>query len=984
MRYQGLYILLACHGLEDFPVYQKGDEAASLLANWTALWHPALIHAAGSAPTWARIDDPPDSVAEKLLLVPLSNQNDLQTGFAQRVENEGGRLIRGKIDRNEIVKLALQDLVGNEENPQALPVIDDDVVRDFYALGYCFLQIQMLTRHMRYSSNLDEVFFKKQLVAAANAAAGVTATESAAAAETDETTAAANPGSAREILATCFDILAEERNHFYPVDAFLIDVTLVADTTLGKTLQRQLEHPHQQNLMITAHDVEQLQQKNEAAFAQLQKAVADNRLEIVGGNYQEIAFPLMSQETIFRQFKRSLDIYRNLLGKSPTVFARRRFGLSPALPQILEQFGFKGAIHVTLDEGKFPEGLQSKTRWEGAGDAAIDALAKIPLEIDKPESFLNLGIKLGEAMDMDHLAVIWFAHWPDQSCDSFEDLTRIRKYCNALGKFVTLSEFFAQTDSPLHSDRFGADQYRSPFLKQAVMKRAHDPISRGARFWRRQSKLDAINALNFLAAVTQHRSAKQNLAESQAPPPAGISPANMLELGQEIDHAFEAQLADSDYEEGGEQVIHDIDRQLDQQFTAAKSRIESAIPRETSDQSSGYLVVNPSSFIRRINVDVSELTALPDVEKPVYAADSDGSRKLAVVDVPPMGFAWLAAGNSSKTGDKQLNLADEHLLRNEFMELVIDEKSGGLRAIHDYKARKNRLSAKLALRYPLEGEPIGKQDWVYSEMVADSVAATIASTALGEFVVKGKLVAEKKIVLAEFKMTYRLWRGSRVAEIDVEIDPQRDLLSDPWNSYFGIRFAWNDESADLWRSVQQSRQRVAHNRFESAHYLELETPNHRTTIFSGGLTFFHQRGLRMIDLPLITRGENARKFTFGIGIDVTHPMHQAMAMLAPPVTIKTTGKPKPDHCWLFHIDSKNVIATWWEPIEKENRAVGFRVRLLETMGRNSTFQLSAFRPLKSAQRINFLGEAKHDCEIVDDKFSYDLAAHQYVEIEAFW
>ena len=40
MSYEEVAILLDCPTLEDFPVHHEGKEAESLLASWTALWHP--------------------------------------------------------------------------------------------------------------------------------------------------------------------------------------------------------------------------------------------------------------------------------------------------------------------------------------------------------------------------------------------------------------------------------------------------------------------------------------------------------------------------------------------------------------------------------------------------------------------------------------------------------------------------------------------------------------------------------------------------------------------------------------------------------------------------------------------------------------------------------------------------------------------------------------------------------------------------------
>ena len=57
-KYSKLLVVLPCHSLEDFPIHHQGGEAADLLANWTALWHPALIANCGAKPDWHQADNP--------------------------------------------------------------------------------------------------------------------------------------------------------------------------------------------------------------------------------------------------------------------------------------------------------------------------------------------------------------------------------------------------------------------------------------------------------------------------------------------------------------------------------------------------------------------------------------------------------------------------------------------------------------------------------------------------------------------------------------------------------------------------------------------------------------------------------------------------------------------------------------------------------------------------------------------------------------
>jgi len=164
MMYQQLIVLLPCQSLEDFPTHHEGGEAAGLLAAWSALWHPALIASAGKIPSWYRADSPPEDVTNKLVVVPDVSQPQVPTGYLQRVASESACLIRNQLDRGEMIELALRGL-------DAAPHAEAEALAgDFLALGYCYLQVELLTRKLRYSSNLDEIHFQNQVVAAAVAA----------------------------------------------------------------------------------------------------------------------------------------------------------------------------------------------------------------------------------------------------------------------------------------------------------------------------------------------------------------------------------------------------------------------------------------------------------------------------------------------------------------------------------------------------------------------------------------------------------------------------------------------------------------------------------------------------------------------------------------------------------------------------------------------------------------------------------------------
>jgi alpha-mannosidase len=364
-----------------------------------------------------------------------------------------------------------------------------------------------------------------------------------------------------------------------------------------------------------------------------------------------------------------------------------------------------------------------------------------------------------------------------------------------------------------------------------------------------------------------------------------------------------------------------------------------------------------------------------------------------VVDVPPFGFVWLAPGKvAAKTKRPPKPLAEDGLLRNEYFEALINTTTGALQSIHEYDSRKNRLSQQLGFRISAGKRRAGNEGIdpderaEYSVMAADSIETTVATEVMGEIVARGRLLDYDGGVLAGFRQTYRLWRGSRVLWLEIELDPKREPAADPWESYYASRFAWADESAELSRALNQTRQAIAGKRWEAPQYIDIDSGETRTTILTGGLPFHRRIGFRMIDSLLIVRGERQRRHTMGIGIDLSHPQHDAEAMLAPPLFVqsRSPGPGPAGSGWLLRLDAKNVIATTLEPIADGGAAIGFRARLLETAGRPANLKVSCFRPIAQALRLDLQGQAAGDVEVQDGSVLLDMTAHEWTEIEALF
>jgi alpha-mannosidase len=936
-----LVILLPCHSLEDFPQHQRGDEAAELLAGWTALWHPALLAAANRAPILLRADSPPVQLEGRLVVVPSVSESLLPGGFAERIAGEGGLLIPSHKDRRVILDQALAAL------PDEKRAVDSELAQDFLALAYCYLQVQVLTRQMRYSSSLDEVSFNTRLLAGAQAAM------------------IGNEEEARSKLSACFSLLAEERDHFYAVDAFLLDLTLVAPSTLGAALCLELSLPNAVNLLLTGQLLATIASAHPETLEALRAGVVSGRVGLFGGEQRELALPLLSVETILRELHRGRTVFASLLDHAPTVFGRRRFGLTPLLPQILTRLGYRGALHATLDDGRFPQGSQIKTRWEGADGVAIDALAKAPLDASKPETFLSLGTRLGESMDTDHAATLCLAHWPGAACPWYDDLRRGAGYCNALGRFLTIEAYFRDTYAPGHLDRFGVDQYRSPYLVQAVAQQRSNPISSAVRYWRAQTALESVQGLRALLTA---------LGERTAP--------GMEDLAADVDR-----MADD-----GPNIA--AEERLAEERAACLRHFAQTLPSQ-DERPGGWLVVNPLSYPRRIGVELPDLPHPPDVERPIYATGQHAGCTHAVVDVPAMGFVRVAPG-SARTGDYKGPLLAEDktrdegvmVLRNEFFEARIGAATGALMSLKNYESRTNRLAQQIAYRVAGPRKHISYAEVSgtahYSRMVADRVTIARSTPAMGEIHASGRLLDRTDDVLADFQQTYRVWRGSRVVRVEIELHPHQEPAADPWHCYFACRFAWGDENAELTRGVSQTRRTAGEQRIEAPHYVEIDVAGRRTAILTGGLPYHRRVGPRMLDSLLIVRGEQERRFQIGIGFDLTHPLQEAIGLLSPPATTRLAATPQMNSGWFFHVDAKNVVATNWAPVVDGESVRGVRVRLLETAGRSARARLSCCRAITAARYLDFRGQSQGDCRIDEGRARIDITAHQWVEVEACW
>lgn len=974
-----LSILIPCHSLEDFPTDLGESDAAGLLNAFAAAYHPVVLAATRELPAWRRADEPQpdatgaDDLTGKIVIIPSCSTSWLPHRWIESATAAGAAVVEGISERQDLISELLAALlrvetraaeVGGEksevgdqrpedevqsfENPTPdlrPPTSDPELVADFMAFGTAMLQADLLTRRMHYYSNLDSGPIRLEVLAAA---------ESAVAGDAEQ---------ARRRLSRAFELLLDARERYFPVDSYLIDLCLVVPRLADK-LPEALSPLEPTTLLATAADWEQIAGDYSDLIERLKCDWSGHRVGIVGSEYREGPTSLLPIESVLWEFDRGRKTYERIFGRTPKVWARRRFGFSSLIPQILDRSEINYAVHAALDDGYYPDDELSRFRWEGCDGVGVDAFSRIPLAADGATSFLRFSQRLAESMEQDQAAAIMFARWPEVTSPWLDDLRRIHRYAPVFGKIVSLETFFEDSDLAGRTHRHPATGYFAPYLTQSVARELPEPIARHGRMITRRHRLDATAWMQTIAGILRGEYDESPLTQIEDDAEAAPSDAD---LGDIV--AIDQQLAEAE-------------------ALAGRSFADGVLAGAPTGH--GALIVNPLSFPRRCTVELPEGFSEPSVAGPVKQVQFDDRRRSITVDLPAAGFFWIPKSTSTPAPHRgEPPTAENGVLRNEWFEVHLSEATGGIAFIKGYGRSPKRLSQQLAYRFPrkrkIASEEWGGDDSYYSAMRARSIEITCDGPALAEAVTAGDLIDQTNgDVLATFRQTIRLWRSRPVIELEIELEPSRQPEGDPWSNYYGCRFAWNDPTAVLTRSVQQTAQPAPDGRFDAPHYIEIAEDELRTTIIPVELPFHRRTGERMLDTLLIVAGEQTRRFRFVIACDEPYPMRPSLEAYVPPVVVETDRGPSlaGPAGWFLKTDAKNVQITSVRPLAAvDDQPPGLRIRLFETEGHVKRVRLSCFKSPTSARLVNLAGNTTTSLSVDADGVTLDLHAYEIVTVE---
>ncbi len=904
-------VLIPAATLEDFPADLSDYDARSMLAAWTVLWHPRLLVATEQLPNWFRADSPANPKSGSLILVPAPSQSKLPADFESRVAaTPDCHLVTGG-SRSEfwqqIQRLGCGQGDWGSGDPAGLFEGDREInVADFYAAGYALLQIQVMTRRLRYTSNLDEIHLQNRAVQAAKGFLQGDAKESIAA------------------MHDVFDCLAEERDHYFSSsDPHLIDLTLVSPSTVDDMLvdietcrladagDQVLATPR--NFLIDQEVAEAISKLADGRTEKLRRAIGEQKIGWAGGGpAAATCLDSMTLSEAQQTIQQAQQICMQTIGASPKVFARFSGGWSGDMNWALNLLGYTGVIPIDFAAGT-GYGDEAKVLLE-AGSAQIEALTAKPIDASSDAAFLTLGTRLGESIDGGEISTALFAHWPGECCDSFADVRRASSWSLCLGRFWNLEHYFSEGEHPYHHGKVSAVSKSAANLMDLAIEHGEtNPISDRAKHFCDVVEQEQLEVVASLAKLVSGDDAACN------------DPLSAL----------------------AEAVI-------------GQSTTTSTPPPNAT------LLINTDSIGQRQTVGIHHPVSATG--KHIFAVSPSGSSTDVTVDIPACGFALLDGKGSADltspslvqrirgkwTGGRRFlarNERSDHSFRlqNEFMEVVISSATGGIAGVYSGSVRGNRFSMKLIRCQTSDVGPSAE-----TQMVCDSIRVGSSSQATGSVIARGHLCgADTTTSLAEFELVYRLDRGSRVIQVSADLKSFEPIIGQPWLNYFAARGAVAGEAAIFRPLIRDKVHRGSSRRLVAPLGIVIDETERQTLVGSCGYAFHRHVSDRFLDTLLVVQNESRHQFRVCYGFDVPSPVATARSLIAPAKMVPIHAAPQAATVgWIVHPSPKTVqISKFSVERMSDGRLTGF-VRLIQTRSQPCKAVVRFLRDIDSAFQVD--------------------------------
>lgn len=878
---------------------------------YQALWHPALLADVESVPSLKNVNEPPGGENDVIAILAEHHEKlpDLLRQDLSEMQFPPLIVPRSAIADDPLALLTDRDL----------PCPDAELLQDFFALGYAYLGLTILFDKMGQESYMDDWSIANNAREAAEAYL-----------KSDFETC-------KQRLSAAFDLMHNARQIVYPATINWVDIALCTPSLTLSALKARLQYTDAVNLLICGQDLQKLHEKEPELIDEIRNGVVNGAIEVLGGLMTERPFPLLPPQSRHWELGRGAKVYEERLGREMDSFASRTLALTIDLPQMLMKYQYRYALHAAYDGSRYPKFREPKLHWTSPDGSVVEALGRAAKNASDRGETLGIFKALADTILSDHTATIVCTHWFDQSAPWYRWLLRINAYSPVFGRFEPFSDFFLNSSMPDRSTHTRVEEYQTSVLERDVAQNRPDPLSRWVDFHQLRGRFDSLTSL-----LSLHQ----------------IATGNSMRPLDELEDAVET--ADSE-----------VSAKLDEFRTDVVRRM-SELALIDAPLGNGYLVFNPCSYPRRVCMEVPfDLSEVP-VEKPVRAVQKTNDGSAIILDLPGWGFGWVSASKSTQPAENKPPIASGRKLRNEFIEVDIDHKTGGIRGVKKVRTAYSRIGQQL----------VHSQG---SKMVCKKLAITATGPAFGEITTEGVITGKDgKSVLANFRQRIRLWDLKPHVEIDVHLEPLKEVAGDPWENYFASRWAWPDEKAWIIPANGFTMQpsRVAF--LEAPQLIEIRERNLLTDIITHGLPYHRRISERMADTLLIVAGESRRDFKLTIAIDLAHPWTAVYDGLWPAViTTVENGPPRPGTTgWFAHLNTPNVMCSRMVPIE--DNIPGVQMRLVETEGKSTRSQLRFCRMPDMGRLVNCKGQLIFDLHVEQEAIPIDFSPHELLQTEVLF
>ena len=601
----------------------------------------------------------------RLVVIPPCAEYLVSHSWIKAAKEEGAVVIRHISDRDAILAEAFDQLGidprPNSANLPPLPEIPsahqekeqekprkeypyDDVAETFLAAGLCCLMEELLTRKLRYMSNLDQISFNTRIVDASKAYMSGDAEES------------------EKNLQKAFDLLAQAKEYFFPTATKFIDLTWVLREDLKSDLLSMLKNrrlrKEQSNLVLPVPVLKDCAARYPETLQFIKEEVEAERVKIIGSDEWEAPLYLMSPMEIARELKRGRDEYLRLLGTAPIVFGRQEAGYAQIMPQLLKMSGYRGALARTGDGWTLLEKKtdRSQIRWQGRDGSMIAAICKIPLDASNAEDILQMPDKIGNSYYSEDASAIVFSHRPNKESRWLRDILRMDRYSPVLGKFYDINEYLRITDGTGDKEKFVKDRFKTNFLTRSAKRDRADLVS----LWPQRRRLGlAHSALSQLETTLRCLVFKVR-----------------NDANKKLEPLFEKYIQDSNaLKEEIDATLCELDERLLPVEAPEVEPVDFTARFKNLEEKKAALEETASQFLS-LALDSSEQKRDPE-----FPEELENDRGFLIVNASstPQDFVWETRDRSEDEDQTEQDKA-KRLLMTSLREKLVNRQDGALRA----------------------------------------------------------------------------------------------------------------------------------------------------------------------------------------------------------------------------------------------------------------------------------------------------------------